>query len=185
MRYSFREQKATQAAALLLRGAGGHMNLMKLVKLLYLADREALVRLGRHITLDQLCSLRHGPIVSNILNLINEQPDPNDPRYWHRFISERKADYEVALDNDPGVDQLSRAEEEIIAGVLEKFGHMSQWELRDYTHGLPEWRDPGDSMLPINIADILLPEGYSEEEIAEIEETLDHSAYIRHELHVS
>ena len=81
MRYSFREEKATQAAALLLGCGGGHMNFMKLVKLIYLADREALIKLGRHITLDQLCSLRYGPIVSNTLNLINEQPDPNDPRY--------------------------------------------------------------------------------------------------------
>ena len=38
---SFREDKATQAAALLLEWAGGRMNYMKLIKLLYLALRNA------------------------------------------------------------------------------------------------------------------------------------------------
>ena len=36
----FNEVKATQAAARLLRNRGGRMKYLKLIKLLYLADRE-------------------------------------------------------------------------------------------------------------------------------------------------
>lgn len=44
--YRFDEMKATQAAALFLELAGGRENYTKLIKLLYLLDREALIRQG-------------------------------------------------------------------------------------------------------------------------------------------
>ena len=46
----FNEAKATQAAARLLFLRGGTMSYVKLIKLLYLADREALIRWGRPVT---------------------------------------------------------------------------------------------------------------------------------------
>src|SRR4051812_9596906 len=52
MRISFNEQKATQAAARLLELRGGRISYLKLIKLLYLADREALLQWGRPITTD-------------------------------------------------------------------------------------------------------------------------------------
>jgi uncharacterized phage-associated protein len=174
----FREDKATQEAAKLLQLGGGRMNLMKLVKLMYLADRTALVSWGRLITMDSLCSLKHGPIASNVLNLINEQPNPREPRYWHRFISERYVNYDVELIADPEKDQLSPAEEELIDRVFAEHGNKDQWQLSEFTHTLPEWRDPGDSMKPIQLRDILFPAGYKEEEVQEIEAELEHISQI-------
>ena len=43
---SFDESKATEAAVFLLSRSDQTMNYMKLIKLLYLADREALIRWG-------------------------------------------------------------------------------------------------------------------------------------------
>jgi hypothetical protein len=48
----FDERKATEATALLLSLRGGQMHYMKLIKLLYLADRRALLRWGIPITTD-------------------------------------------------------------------------------------------------------------------------------------
>lgn len=56
----FIEAKATQAAARLLRNRGGKMSYMKLIKLLYLADREALAQWGRSITTDTYVSMDKG-----------------------------------------------------------------------------------------------------------------------------
>ena len=56
MRMRFNEKKATQAAARFLRLCKGCMNYMKLIKLLYIADREALLRWGRPITTDAYCN---------------------------------------------------------------------------------------------------------------------------------
>ena len=61
MTVTYREDKATQAAARLLRLAGGKLNHMKLMKLLYLADRRALIQWGRPITFDWYVSMPHGP----------------------------------------------------------------------------------------------------------------------------
>jgi uncharacterized phage-associated protein len=68
---SFDESKATEAAAFLLSRSDQTMNYMKLIKLLYLADREALIRWGRPISTDRYVSMKHGPVLSNVLNLIS------------------------------------------------------------------------------------------------------------------
>lgn len=143
------------------------MSHMKLIKLLYLVDRRSLVRFGRPITFDWYFSLPHGPVLSFTLNRINEEIDPQNPSYWHRFISEREG-HSVRLLGDMPNDQLSTAEEQLIDEVFSKFGEMSQWKLRDYCHELPEWQDPNGSRLPIEIRDILLAEGLDEEEVEEI-----------------
>jgi hypothetical protein len=53
---------------------------------------------------------------------------------------------------------------------------MSRWELRDYTHTLPERQDPRGSSRPIDLADILRGEGWSNEDIDEIASGLEESA---------
>ena len=85
----FNEVKATQAAARILRNRGGRMSYMKLIKLLYLADREALARWGRNITTDNYVSMPHGPVLSHVLDLITDQPNPFlAETFWARHISE-------------------------------------------------------------------------------------------------
>lgn len=44
MNFNFNERSSTQAAAFLIRRNGDKLNYMKLIKLLYLADRAALVQ---------------------------------------------------------------------------------------------------------------------------------------------
>src|SRR5208283_5844116 len=99
----FNEAKATQAAARFLRFQGGRMNYMKLIKLLYLLDRSALLTWGRPVTTDRYVSMDRGPVVSRILNLIREEPEPGTASFWRRHISGCKA-YSVQLVSDPGSD---------------------------------------------------------------------------------
>ena len=176
MAVTYREDKATQAAARLLRLAGGKINHMKLIKLLYLADRRALIQWGRPITFDWYVSMPHGPVLSFTLDRINDTAPPDASSYWHRYISERR-DHEVALLGEAPRDQLSPAEEQLLDGVWREFGAMSQWDLRDYSHTLPEWRDPKGSSLPIDIRDILLAEGFSEPEAREVLDSLQAEEY--------
>jgi uncharacterized phage-associated protein len=144
---------------------------MKLIKLLYLADRRALLSWGRPITFDWYVSMPHGPVLSFTLDKINEEAPPDGSSYWHRYISERRG-HEVTLLGDAPDDQLSPAEEAMLAAVYQEKGHLSPWELRDFSHTLPEWRDPKGSSLPISIRDILLAEGLSENDVKQVMETL-------------
>ena len=76
MTLRFNEVKTTQAAARLLFSNGGHMEVLKLVKLLYLADRKALLRWGRPLTFDRYFSLPHGPVLGVTVDRINEPVAP-------------------------------------------------------------------------------------------------------------
>ncbi len=172
MKPEYREDRATQLAARLLARHGGTMNVLKLIKLMYLADRTALVKHGRPITYDSFYSLPHGPVLSLTLSRLNDQPDPDEPSYWHQYISERK-DHEVRLTSDAPNDQLSDAEEAIIDAVDQKFGALDQYQLRDWCHThLPEWRDPQGSSMPIPIRDVLAAEGFGDDEIRAVEQGL-------------
>lgn len=159
----FDEAKATQAAAYFLKLRGGQMHYIKLIKLLYLTDREALVRWGVPVTTDRHVSMDNGPVTSRILNLITEdRPKP----IWARYISAPLGDYEVKLLADAPTDRLSRAEEKLMQEIFDQYGHRNRWDLiENVMHRLPEWRDPQGSSIPIQIRDILQAAGEREEQI--------------------
>ena len=146
----FNERKAAQAAAYLLCKAGGSLNVLKLVKLMYLAERESLRRYGETITGDALVSMRNGPVLSATLDHINGLV-PSCQDGWDSLIDDRE-NHVVQLRNrdaiaDPDEDllALSECDAECLATVWDRFGHMSKWQLVDYTHSpeCPEWEDPG------------------------------------------
>ena len=169
----FNEAKATQAAALILKLRGGKMSYMKLIKILYLVDREALLRWGRPVTNDSIVSMDRGQVLSRTLDLINEGSEPNHPSVWAEYISGTEG-YDVALKKEAPTDELSEAEERLIEELFAQYGNKSRWELVDIHHNLPEWQDPQGGAIPITYRDILRAAKKSELEIAAIEEELRH-----------
>lgn len=160
----FSERKVAQMAAYLLSKAGGRMPHLKLMKLLYLADRESFDRYDQPITGDHMVSMPHGPVLSETLDLINGASSDHAGG-WNDWVSDR-ANYEVSLANaSPSVDRstlgaLSDADLEIVDAIWERFGGMSKWELRDWTHEhCSEWSDPHGSATPIPYADVLVALG--------------------------
>ena len=171
MKSRFDETKSTQMAGCLLQLAGNHMNYMKLIKLMYIADREALKRWGHPLTGDEYYALPHGPIVSRVYDLIADEPDLSSSAYWNTFIATHN--YEVELKQSTPADSLAPADVDLLHDVFRQFGHLNQWQLRDLTHGFPEWRDPSGSRLAIRYLDILRAVGReetAEEEAGEIED---------------
>src|SRR5215813_7148812 len=116
MMLRFNERRATEAAARFLKLRGGRMSYLKLIKLLYLLDREALLRWGRPVTTDQYVSMDNGPVVSRIYNLIREEPAPGTDPFWRHYISAPRG-WEVELLAEPEAAELSRAEEELIGEI--------------------------------------------------------------------
>ena len=173
----FNELKATQAAARLLTLRGGSMSYVKLIKLLYLADREALIRWGRPITTDRYVSLDIGPVVSRIYDLIRDEPPPNLFRIWQKFIS-HPDNYEVRVLDDPGSSELCRCEQELIDEVYAQHGRHDRWTVVDYTRSLPEWTYPDGGALPIEYRDILRAANKTDLEISAVEEGLETAALV-------
>ena len=172
MNMRFNEVKATQAAARLLRNRGGRMKYLKLIKLLYLADREALSRWGRPITTDNYVSMDNGPVLSQILKRIDDGAAPGEPTFWTSHIIPC-GDWDVLLTGDPSDGQLSEAEEELLDFIFEQHGHRNRWDIVNYVHTLPEWKDPAGSAIPIDYRDILKALNKSHDEIAAIENELE------------
>lgn len=153
-RFKFKFDKALQAAAYLLRREPVHeMNYMRLLKVMYCADRESIRSTGRPISGDRFAAMERGPVLSAVLDLIKgthlRSPD------WTRFIL--REDYNVRLVDDPGQAALSKFEIETLERVAEENRGRDEWEMVDLTHGFPEWikNNPGDSSKWIPLEDVL------------------------------
>lgn len=172
MKPKFKEDKTTQAAAIFLKLAAKEMPYIKLLKLLYILDRKALLSWSRPITYDSYVSMDRGPVLSKTYVLITEETGPSEYSYWRKYISEPEH-FSVKLIQECPDDLLSEAEIELIHQVFEQFGRMDKWALVDLTHAFPEWKDPKGSAIPISYSDILKAEHKSEEEIKIIENELE------------
>jgi len=182
MQMRFNEKKTTQAAAFLLKLAGGSMNYMKLIKLLYLGDRGALLAWGRPISGDEYVSMKLGPVLSEVHDLITEQPAPGKETFWTKYVSV-PANYEVALNADPGDDELSRAEARLLDDVFAAYGRYKPFELVELLHkALPEWKERGGH---IEYREILKAVGKSDDEIREIESELLNVRFIESVLRIA
>ena len=63
---AYSEKRAAQSAAFFISRARGTIEISKLMKLMYLAERESLARYGEPITGDVLVSMKQGPgIIQN------------------------------------------------------------------------------------------------------------------------
>lgn len=174
IRFRFNAKKAAQAANRLLRLSGGQRNYMELVKLLYLADREALLKLECQITGDQLMALPFGPVLSRVLDLIRWGPINEEDAPWFDAVSPPFG-YDVKALADCSDDELSGAECQILDEVFAKYGKKDWKELSRLTHELPEWVDPNGGRVPISPEQILKLEGKTPQEIECIRREL--SAY--------
>lgn len=164
IRFKFNERKTTSAAAYLLKLAGGEMPYMRLVKLLYLADRRSLLSLGRPISGDRFFAMKHGMVLSRVLDLIKNPPAETGP--WMEHI-ERPGRYTVSLKAAPDLGPLSQAEMDVLREAFELYRTLDQWKLSQIMHRLPEWQDPKDSAIEVSPEEILRAAEKGEEEIEE------------------
>lgn len=122
--------------------------------------------------------MKHGPAVSLIFNLIREEPAPGEESVLREHI--RPEGWDVVLAKPMDDDELSAAEAKLLRQIFALYGHKNRWDLVEYCHTLPEWKDPGGSSLPIEPADILRGEGRPESEVAEVTSELENLALVHH-----
>lgn len=174
IRTEFDERKTAAAAAVLLREAGGRMKYLRLIRLLYFADRKSWEQFGRPITGDHYLAMRLGPVLSQTLDLIKLPPETGP---WAEMIETRPEDHLVVLKREPDLGPLSDAEIDILKEAHNLYLTSDRWKLSDLTHTLPEWKDPGESSNPIFPEDILSALGKDEEEIEQVRQESAERAY--------
>ncbi|MDE2966131.1 MAG: DUF4065 domain-containing protein [Chloroflexota bacterium] len=159
MRFAFNERRAAQAASILLDRAGGSMDYLKLVKLLYLADRVALIETETTITLDHYASMKHGPTPCRTLELMLQE-QPREDSIWHRYV--KRQHFVAHLCGPVEWEQLSEYDVDRLNDIYETYGKLRASQVVSQTQALPEWRDPEESPIPIDPTDILRYAGYSD-----------------------
>ncbi len=134
--------KIIQAVCYIL-GCIGRADKLKLVKLLFLADKCHLILYGRTITGDEYWAMDYGPVGSTAKDILgfDEELLSHEYNYASRML--RKVgdyDFETVGECDPEkLDALSETDIETLDRVLKKFGRMTKGELIEYTHRYPEW----------------------------------------------
>lgn len=144
-------QKAAQTIAFFAMQEGNTINVLKVIKLVYLADRESLRRRGHPIQHEARVSMPHGPVNSTTLDYLNGAY--RDDGGWSVYLSDR-SEYRVGIANANltvgDLDALSSSEIEILRDVWAEFGGMSGFDLADWTHNnIVEWQNPDGSSVPI------------------------------------
>lgn len=177
MKFKFDMDKTLAAAGYLLSLAGGKLSILKLVKMLYYADRLALERWHRTITGDAFYSLPKGPIVSTAYNLMKGKGPKRLQEQWFCFVRLRQGNT-IVLKQMPDTCFLSEAEKETLDASYRKIAPMSN--VSAWMHKFfPEWTDPKGSSTridPKTILKLLTP--LTDEEISAIEDEVAQANYM-------
>ncbi len=153
MEFIFDSLKTTQAAGVLLSLEKRVMDRMRLLKLLYIADRELLAARGRTLTGDRAVAMNYGPVLSQTYNLTEGNED--SPEDWDKHI--RSVGDQLVLMGDPGRGELSRREVDKLNELTERFRNITTEGLSALTHEYSEWLKNfvPDSSMPIPWVDVL------------------------------
>ncbi len=156
MRFQFEHDKALQMMAYIVKRLNS-VEKVKLMKLLYLADKQHFLQFGYPITGDEPYAMPYGPVPSATLDLLDGQTAP-DTTYQYLHID----DVFVMLRHDPGDALLSDDERSTLDSILEKYGASDTWRLVNMTHELPEYveaknaaKEKGIRSFPISYESIL------------------------------
>ena len=170
LHFPFDERKAAQVTARLVEQKGRRLPYLHAMKMLYLIDRLALAKWGQPVIGGNYWSMKKGPVISEILNLIKGE---RVSQAWSDHL--HTSGYDLVLEKSAGVDELSKAELDLVDTVFAEHGHRNRWDIVAEMHDqFREWENPGNSRRKIAVESILAATGKSADEIREI---ADRTAY--------
>lgn len=135
--------KVAQALAYLLSMENNNkMNRVRLIKLLWAADRLHLRRYGRTITESGYFALKYGPVNSLALNIasLDKKHLGRDVDFVSKFFQADVVNTEMI--KSPGDDYLSKSEKEMLCRAFDMFAAIKDFDLaEDISHQYPEWKN--------------------------------------------
>jgi len=130
--FLYSSSRAINAILWFLDKHSGTLSKLKLVKLVFFADKKHLRRYGRPIVGGRYYAMPHGPVSSELLTYINSMASPE--AFPFALLGN---DLSAKIPPDLGI--LSQSDIEILENVNNEYGHFHPLSLRNYTHLLPEW----------------------------------------------
>jgi len=111
------------------RSPNHKVNRLKLMKLLWLADRLHLNKYGRLISGNSYHALPHGPVPSEALDMSRKAISD-------KFEVHGKT---ISTNKDFNSDYFSNSDKEIMHEVWEKYNAYNSAKLKNMSHKFPEW----------------------------------------------
>ena len=177
MAFRFNLEKTIQAIGVLFRAEHvNRLSYLRLLKLLYIADRETLAETGWTITGDRAVAMDNGPVLSHVYDLIMDRHVGT--ALWNQYY--RRSHYSLEKVKEPDVGALSRAEIARLQDISRRFEDLSEWDLVEINHEFEEWKKnqpPRKSMKPISLEDMLEGVGKTEYLESILQEQKDREIY--------
>ncbi len=172
VKFHFRERKAAQAAARLLRRHARPMPAERLAALLYLADRRALLETGLPVTGDRWIPTHRGPAPQRVLQLLDAPPAAS--AIWSGYISSCP-DRTAIPANDQDDGQLSDYDRQLLDDTHDQFAPITEPALTAHLQALPESCNPSSKPEPIDPRAILRAAAFPPDHINDIAKQSDAS----------
>ncbi len=172
----FDRLKAVQAAAIIAAAEGNRIGKLRLLKLLYIAERRAIKETGRPLLGARSVAMDHGPLHSELLNMMNGVL--NDTREWNKHFKNVNL-REFALRQPSENGTLSRYEIELLKAVVSEHEQFDDWQIVEITHQFPEWvaRYKQGTSSEIPMSDIIDAVGRSDDKAAILQDLKDDRAF--------
>jgi hypothetical protein len=156
--------KATEAVARILEKSGADVDYLRVVKLVYLADRTSILARGIPIVGGKYFSMRKGPTVSEVMDFAKARNAPG----WRETIKPLVG-HKMNLATTPDYLDLSERELEIIDAVVAAHFHRSTDDLVDWCHDhCGEYESVMMGRKPIAVETMLKVEGKSPERTEQV-----------------
>ncbi len=133
--FPFNFEKAAGAMAYIV-GRLHAVDKVKLMKLLYIADRTHFLTAGHPITGSRQVAMDKGPLPTTCLDVLDGQWG-REPDAVFRFI--HLDNYSVTLRDDSATAALDAVERQTLDKTLASFGSTPTWDLVNQTHRFPEF----------------------------------------------
>lgn len=142
----FNVDKCVELMAYFAEKGNGKIDKLKLLKLVFFADRMHLRNYGRTIVDGTYYGMRRGPVHSEILSMIDQSSILSEDekeslkrkfgKEVHNLYLKSRGCSVVKAKNE----FFSESEIEVIEKIWRTFGDFSQWQLQEITHLYPEWK---------------------------------------------
>jgi len=142
VRFKFSPPKAQAVIAYLAQKNVPSLDVYKICKLVFLADKLHLVQFGRPITGDDYAALVDGPVPSEIYDLLKPGRKGNDEFVAVFLIDTRYKypRYSLRADAEINFELLSKSDRQVLDEVVRRHGAKDFNELKILTHEMPEWK---------------------------------------------
>lgn len=130
----------------LLEHAGGSLPHKKWMKLVYLAERKWLLTQGVTMCGDKLVSMQDGPVLSNTYDALKKNGEHSSIQEAFRAVMSPIENWQIKKTGSVEYSEhLTRKQLATVDAIWSQYGHLSEAELIDLTHSLPEWSDPSSN----------------------------------------